>query len=88
MEALQPLVQLVRRSKLVLGDGHGVQDVVEAAACQKLGLGQRRNDDAPFGTTGLDRGGLQRLGRLDVRPQHTPEPRGTLEHRLCIRLHH
>jgi len=32
MEALQPLVQLVRRSKLVLGDGHGVQDVVEAAA--------------------------------------------------------
>jgi len=88
MEALEPLVQLVRRGKLVLGDGNGVQDVVEAATSEKLGLGQRRDDDAPFGATGLDRGGLQRLGRLDVWPQHAPEPRGTLEHRLRVRLHH
>ena len=36
MKALEPVVQFVRGLELIFGDGHGVQDIVEAACAVRV----------------------------------------------------
>mmetsp|Transcript_59385 Transcript_59385/g.181126 ORF Transcript_59385/g.181126 Transcript_59385/m.181126 type:complete len:282 (-) Transcript_59385:95-940(-) len=86
VEGIQLVRQRCRPRKLVLCDGHRIEDVVKPAHRKKPSLFQRGHRDAAPGPARHDGAAFERLVRLHVRPQHAAEPSGPVHHPLRVAL--